>query len=477
MVRETTSLLGLRDDIVRQFAPPSDVRRMRAMSNAMRIQYHEKLQDSQACMLPSFCHTLPSGDERGTYMALDVGGSTFRVALVDLCSRGHADGPMRIKCISTAKIDASVRALPANKFFEWMAGKINLILAEEHDLPWSRSDVIPVGLAWSFPVEQTSHRGGKIQGMGKGFNCHQDTLGKDLGEQVEIACAKQGLNVQVDAIVNDSSATLLTQVYQDPATTMALILGTGTNAAVYLPIAIMGKGKFGDRDASWFDAADKVITNTELSMFGTGILPQTRFDEALNINHQNPGFQPLEYMTTGRYLGEIFRLIIQEAASNCGLFGSVMPNSLLDSYSLDTAILAQLEEDQTSTLSSSIRLVQNAFDLPVAPSTEEIAFLRTAAEAISRRAAAYLAIAVHALWALQRENSTTPTSRTSIACNGSVILKYPGFKDHCEDYINTIIRADNYAHGVPTTASVVLEPTNEAAVLGAAVAVALSDAT
>jgi len=471
-------LKALGEEVTRVFRAPCTTRRMLAMSTAMRGQYRQKLQDSPACMLPSFCHTLPTGQEKGTFIALDVGGSTFRVGLVQLCGRaGSGKSTMYITRMSTSQIDESVRKLPSGPFFDWMASKIEAMLAESKDDTWSVDDagVLPLGLAWSFPIEQTSQRGGKMQEMGKGFHCHRDAIGQDLGELIESACARRRLKVRVDAIVNDSSATLLSQAYLDPSTSMGLIVGTGTNAAAYLPTSCIGKDKFGHRDASWFAHAEKVITNTELSMFGKTILPETRWDDQLNRAHQLPDFQPLEYMTTGRYLGELFRLITSEAVETSGLFNGILPEALREPYSLDTQLLAKLEQDRSQSLARSIALIQKEFGLRRPPTRREVSFLRTTAEAVSHRAAAYLAVAVHALWALQKDteiNPTTPqgTPRTSIACNGSVILKYPGFMNRCERYIGRMVSAGG---DVVASEKVVLERTDEAAVLGAAVAVAL----
>ncbi|KIX02611.1 uncharacterized protein Z518_08553 [Rhinocladiella mackenziei CBS 650.93] len=482
-VVETTdslpSLESLKDEIMRLYRSPCTMRRMLSMSSALRIQYKTKLQDSAACMLPSYCHTLPTGQERGSYISLDVGGSTFRVALVELRGRNGRHPPMAIKHMAAFKIDERIRKLPSALFFDWMASRIQGMLEEEKET-WPPGQILPLGLAWSFPIEQTSHRGGKMQGMGKGFSCHEDTIGMDLGALIESACARRNVNVRVDAIVNDSSATLLSQAYLDPATSMGLILGTGTNAAVFLPISCMGKSKFGVRDPSWFARAEKVITNTEVSMFGKSILPETRWDEILNKQHQRPDFQPLEYMTTGRYLGELLRLIIIEAVETGELFDGVVPEALSEPYSLDTEILAKLEQDRSRNLKDSISMIQKTFGLRTTPSVEEISFLRVAAESISYRASAYMAVAVHALWALQKDtniNSTAPTEtpKTSIACNGSVILKYPGFKERCQGFIHQMIRAGPSVGGLLTSEKIVLESTDEAAVFGAAVAVALSD--
>ncbi|EXJ90636.1 hypothetical protein A1O1_03739 [Capronia coronata CBS 617.96] len=477
---DMASLDTLKEEVMRLFRYPCTMRRMLSMSSALRIQYKAKLQESEACMLPSYCHTMPTGQEKGTYISLDVGGSTFRVALVELLGRDTRPHPMVIKRMTSSKIDERIRKLPSAQFFDWMAGRIQDML-EQEETPLISNEPLPLGLAWSFPIEQTSRRGGRMQGMGKGFSCHQDTIGMDLGTLVEKACAGRQLNIRVEAIVNDSSATLLSQAYLDPATSMGLILGTGTNVAAYLPTSCMGKSKFGTRDPAWFEGAEKVITNTELSMFGKSILPETRWDELLNLQHQLPDFQPLEYMTTGRYLGELLRLIIVEAVEMGELFHGVMPEPLLERYSLDTEILARLEEDKSRNMtdSVSVSVIQQAFALKVPPTLREISFLRTAAESISYRASAYIAVAVHALWALQRDADINPAasrgkSKTSIACNGSVILKYPGFKDRCEGFLQRMSKTGSLTR-VFASPKIVLQATDEAAILGAAVAVALAD--
>ena len=483
-VIETTgslqSLEALKEEVMRLFRYPCNMHGMLSMSSALRTQYKAKLRESETCMLPSYCHALPDGKETGTYISLDVGGSTLRIALVALHGRDRQD-PMAIKHMKSSKIDEQIRRLPGTEFFDWMASKIEAMLAEGKSV-CAQDKTLPIGLAWSFPIEQTSHRSGKVQGMGKGFACAETTLGMDLSGLIETACAKRNLKVRVNAIINDSSATLLSQAYLDPATSMGLILGTGTNAAAYLPTASVGRSKFGVRDQSWYNKAERVIINTEVSMFGKFILVETRWDELLNKQHPRPDFQPLEYMTTGRYLGEIMRLIIIEAVGRGGLFNGAIPELLRHSYSLDTEIMAKLEMDTTKSMKSSISMIKKTFGLKKAPSTQEVSFLREAAESISYRASAYVAVAVHALWALQKDtdiNPTTPngTRKTSIACNGSVILKYPGFKDRCEGFVQQMISTASSAGCAFVAEQIVLEPTTEAVVFGAAVAVALAETT
>jgi len=168
-------------------------------------------------------------------------------------------------------------------------------------------------------------------------------LGQDLGDLIQGACSRQGLNVQLNAIVNDSSATLLSKAYQDPTTRFALILGTGVNAAVHLPVHIFSSQKFGVRPSTWHDSAKHVIVNTELSMFGAGILPYTQWDKLLLSTHSKPDFQPLEHFVSGGYLGEITRLVLVEGIQTAGLFGGVVPESLNERYSLDTETISRIE--------------------------------------------------------------------------------------------------------------------------------------
>lgn len=470
-------LYQLQRDVLTSFSQPCSIEKMKYMSECLREQYVKKLQRDTACMLPSFCHTLPTGQERGTFISLDLGGSTFRVALVELSTRSSENGGVEIKHMTVNKINEQIRQYCARDFFAWMAGKIQDMLNQcDTDLRLDQ-DVIPIGLAWSFPVQQTSHQGGTVQPMGKGFKAHEGVVGRDLGSLIEQACLDRGLQVKVNAVINDSSATLLSQAYKDPATKMGLILGTGTNAAVYLPVNMLGREKFGSRDSSWFEGAERVIINTEASMFGKHILPETRWDEELNRAHLLPDFQPLEYMTTGRYLGELFRLVIAEAVTTCDLFDGCMPELICDRYTVDTALLAAIEEDTSTDYATSAQRLQREFGLPDPPKTSEMSFLRSIAEVISRRAAAYMATAVHALWSLEPGNELGPSSRTSIAANGSVILMYPGFRSRCQKYIADMIEAEQRAGKRQHTHEVTIVPTNEATIMGVAVAVAIADKT
>ena len=464
------TLKSLGNEVVEAFTSQIESRRMSTMSARLQRRYLEKMRNSTECMLPSYNHTLPTGRERGTTLAVDLGGSTLRIALIELSGRSEGATGSRIIHMSVSTITNAVRRLPGCSFFDWMADKIVAVLQE---CPQYRNggteDPLPVGLSWSFPVEQTSPSGGKVQGMGKGFCCAQETVGRDLGQLITGACLARGVHLRIDALVNDSCATLLSRAYSDPCTSMSLILGTGTNMAIHLPTSSLGPSKLDVRQREWLAQAEKVTINTELSMFGKGILPASRWDDLLNRNHALPNFQPLEYMTTGRYLGEILRLIIVEATERAGLFNGHLPSCLREEYSLDTTVLAMIERDNPHA-STMAPFLKRTWNLDTCPSATEMAFLRVVTTSISKRAAAFIATAIHALWVVERQAcGVEKPSKTMIACNGSVIERYPGFRRRCQDYIAEIIECDSNVY--LRDSEVMLQIAGDAAIIGAAVAV------
>jgi hexokinase len=143
-------------DAKRHFEAPIKSGTMLAMSSKLQEQFKQKLESSQISMLPSYNHTLPTGQERGTYLALDVGGSTFRVALVELSGRSSEKDSMHIIKMRSERIGNRVKALKGNDFFDWMADRIAETLEEPEIKRCQGTETLAMGLAWSFPVEYVS---------------------------------------------------------------------------------------------------------------------------------------------------------------------------------------------------------------------------------------------------------------------------------------------------------------------------------
>nr|GFD07916.1 hypothetical protein [Tanacetum cinerariifolium] len=93
-----------------------------------------------------------------------------RIALVELNGRQPGTKNMRIVNMKSFKIDEKVRQRRGTDFFEWMAEKIEIALAEAPPQKVNDTESFPMGLAWSFPIEYVQLRSGNLLDMGKGFH-------------------------------------------------------------------------------------------------------------------------------------------------------------------------------------------------------------------------------------------------------------------------------------------------------------------
>lgn len=128
------------------------------------MKQHLSMDHSQR-MLPSFNYNLPTGEEQGEYLALEVGGSNLRMALVELKGRpipgSSSNGmPMYIRRSQVFAIDSAVRQLRDHDFFHWMAAKIREFLPG----PSYANRPLRMGVAWSFPLEfvYANHQASKM---------------------------------------------------------------------------------------------------------------------------------------------------------------------------------------------------------------------------------------------------------------------------------------------------------------------------
>jgi len=120
----------------------------------LKTQFFERLQTDMECMLPSYSHQLPTGGEAGQYLALDVGGSTLRVALVELRGREAEEGKQsEIVSMRNFKIGKPIKDLEGMAFFDWMGERIQEVVSAGLNRGHSLEKPLPVALAWSFPIE------------------------------------------------------------------------------------------------------------------------------------------------------------------------------------------------------------------------------------------------------------------------------------------------------------------------------------
>lgn len=394
-------------------------------------------------MLPTCFSLGPAELEQGTFLALDLGGSTFRVGFVSLT--GQTNSPKLLRSASW-KVPEAVKVTSAHALFEWMAQRVRDFLGEvDSKRQWT------TGLTFSFPIKQTSVNTGRIMTMGKGYKFTDDVSERCIKSLFEEAFERENLNVLLKAIVNDSVSTLLSLCFSDERRAMmSLVLGTGCNSALYCSASIF---------ASPIDEVR--IINTEMSMFGSGVLPATKYDAVIDHASTVPGYQPLEQMTSGRYLGEVVRLIIMDAVDSLGFLDGKMPPTLRLSMAFESDIISALGCDSSAGIGQLGSMLDAMHPKETGLyTTDEVICIQKIAYQVSQRAATLLAVVLAALSSFVPRETVCMSKDIICACDGSLLHMHEALIEHCEFVLDEM------------HSSVRLVPVSDGSLLGAAVAAA-----
>nr|XP_012152917.1 PREDICTED: intraflagellar transport protein 88 homolog isoform X9 [Megachile rotundata] len=179
------------------------------------------LEPSSLQMENTYVPELLDGTEEGLYLALDLGGTNFRVLLLELA---HGT-PIREE-VKKYHISSDLRVGSGIRLFDYLAECVSdFVIAQ------GLQDVeLPLGFTFSFPMVQHSLDIGLLVTWTKTFNC-PDVVNKDAVRLLREALDRRGdTKVKVVAILNDTTGTLVQGSTLDPETAIGLILGTGSNA-------------------------------------------------------------------------------------------------------------------------------------------------------------------------------------------------------------------------------------------------------
>ncbi|GER39498.1 hexokinase [Striga asiatica] len=308
--------------------------RLGQVADAMTVEMHAGLVSeggSKLKMLISHVENLPTGDEKGVFYALDLGGTNFRVLRVQL---GGKEGGIVHQEFTEASIPPELMAGTSDALFDYIAEKLAKFVNEEeqifHDqLPGRQREL---GFTFSFPVMQNSINSGTIIRWTKGFSI-DDAVGQDVVAELEKALQRKGVQMRVAALVNDTIGTLAGGRYTNNDVDIAVILGTGTNAAYVERVQAIPK---------WhgpLPKSEEMVINMEWGNFKSSHLPLTEYDHRLDAESLNPGEQIFEKLTSGMYLGEILRRVLLKLAEEASFFGVGVPPKLKTPFILRMSIL------------------------------------------------------------------------------------------------------------------------------------------
>ena len=192
-------------------------------------------------------------------------------------------------------------------------------------------------------VRQNAVNKGTIHQMGKGFNI-PSILNASLTDLLHDALEdlQPRHPIRITALLNDAVATLLSHAFIRPNTRMGLICGTGTNATCLCPTQYLSDEKY-HHEAGGRAWEEFVLVNTEWSMFGKGLLPVTEYDRIVDEESGMPGFQPFEMMVSGRYIGEIVRLVCVDGIKENAWSFDTIPEGWNQKWAVQTATCSMVE--------------------------------------------------------------------------------------------------------------------------------------
>lgn len=266
-------------------------------------------------MLITYVREMARGDESGLYLALDLGGTHFRVLLVEL-----QDGRAKVTSVVHDIPHSLLVTQNGQELFDYIALKL-LEFVKQYKLKRKR---ISLGFTFSFPCKQYGLTQSVLVKWCKGFNVG-GVVGTDVVKQLKDALKRQlaGLveaYIDVVAVINDTTGTLVACANTHKDCRIGLIVGTGYNACYIERL---------DRCEKWpanYTSPKQVIINCEWGAMGDNKdkreLDKFRneFDRQIDDESVNKKNQTYEKMVSGMYIGEMLRLAMLKLYANKALF-------------------------------------------------------------------------------------------------------------------------------------------------------------
>lgn len=421
------------------------VERLRLMSESFTDELYKGLEAHKAHpneWIPSECsfkmvdaciRNLPDGKEKGVFYALDFGGTNFRGVRCELTGDGRLDVRQRQESLMSATL-RNPTACPkglmdpkasATEMFDFFAQVIRRAMEEQGDL--SRKNIV-CGFTFSFPCAQRVIDSSVLMTWTKGFETGRATNdpveGLDVAELMNVAFKRHELPIVCNSVVNDTVGTLLSCSYEMdhslyPPCLVGLILGTGSNCCYFEPTA----AEYGYKGN---------IINIECGNFNRD-LPRTNVDCELDFHAvDNRGYQQLEKLTSGAYLGEIARGTLVK------IFQHRAPPLAWEAGSLSTEVLAKILGDKSKELIITKKIILEEWEVEMP--LEDLWVVHTIATLVMDRSAMMAAVMI-AGCARKTGRLLPAFGGLSVAIDGSLYKKNAWYKERVRHHLDGILGA------------------------------------
>jgi len=160
-------------------------------------------------------------------------------------------------------------------------------------------------------------------------------------------------------------------------------------------------------------------------------MQSTQFDQAVDKNSINPGFQMFEKRVSGMFLGEVLRQVLLTLIKDANLFNGKTSTPLNTQYGIDTAAMSTIAGDKSAHLDKVDETITSAFGIPDS-SIDDRKAVKLVSDAIARRSARLAAVAVSAVSDhTGRFASATEARPVDIGADGSLVEFYPHYVEMC----------------------------------------------
>ncbi|KAJ9183898.1 hypothetical protein P3X46_007697 [Hevea brasiliensis] len=444
--------------ILREFEDKcgTPIGKLHQVADAMTVEMHAGLASeggSKLKMLISYVDNLPTGDEKGLFYALDLGGTNFRVLRVLL--GGKEDRVVKQE-FEEVSIPPYLMTGSSDALFDYIAEALAKFVATEgeglHPSPGQQREL---GFTFSFPVQQTSIASGTLIKWTKGFSI-EDTFGQDVVGELTKAMERVGLDMRVAALVNDTIGTLAGGRYYKQDVIAAVILGTGTNAAYVERAQAIPKWH------GLLPRSGEMVINMEWGNFRSSHLPLTEYDQALDVESLNPGEQIFEKIISGMYLGEIVRRVLLKMAQEAAFFGVDVPPKLEIPFILRTPHMSAMHHDTSSDLRVVGSKLKDILEVPNTSLKMRKAIVELCDIVATRGARLSAAGILGILKKLGRDTLRDGEKQKSvIALDGGLFEHYTKFRTSMESTLKELL-------GEEVSESIVIEHSNDGSGIGAA---------
>ncbi|XP_071344229.1 hexokinase HKDC1 isoform X2 [Trachinotus anak] len=377
-------------------------------------------------MLPTHVRSTPVGSEKGQFLALDLGGSKFKVLQVKVREgMGIRRGGVEME-EKTYPIPEELLVGRGPELFDHVSESLKDFL---HEKNISLEKKHPLAFTFSFPCEHSTLDQGKLLNWSKKYRI-RGFQGKDVVQALREAIDRTGgMDIEVLAMVNDTVATMMTCGFDDNYCDVGLIIGTGTNACYMEALRHVDLVE-GDEG--------RMCVNTEWGAFGDdGALDDyiTEFDKDVDAASNNPGKQIFEKMVSGMYLGELVRLVVLKMAKQGLLFDGHVSHALRTKGKITTADVAAMEEYKNGLTNT--KDILSSLDLT--PSPDDCIAVQHVSTIVSFRSSNLVAAGLAAILTRIRQNRNQRALRITVGVDGTVYKTHPQYPKRLHKVVRRLL--------------------------------------